>query len=146
MEIPIQPDAIAVIKGSEAAPRLRGTVKFYQRCGSVLIVVCVCGLPENSNGFFALHVHEGGDCSGEAFSDTGSHYNPDSLSHSNHPGDLPPILSCKGRAYLAVQTDRFCLREILGRTIVIHGGSDDFRSQPAGNPGMKIACGVICRA
>ena len=54
-------------------------------------------------------------------------------------------MQCCGRAYLAVRTDRFRVQEIIGRTVVIHSDPDDFRSQPAGNAGTKIACGVICR-
>lgn len=48
-------------------------------------------------------------------------------------------------AFLAVRTDRFCVQEIIGKAVVIHDGLDDSRSQPAGNAGMKIACGVICK-
>jgi Cu-Zn family superoxide dismutase len=53
------------------------------------------------------------------------------------------LLSVNGQAYLAVQTNRFTIDEIIGRTVVIHEGVDDFSSQPAGNAGRKIACGVI---
>lgn len=63
--------------------------------------------------------------------------------HPKHAGDLPPLLACQGSAYLSVKTDRFCVEDILGRTVVIHSDPDDFHSQPAGNAGKKIACGVI---
>jgi Cu-Zn family superoxide dismutase len=53
------------------------------------------------------------------------------------------LLWCKGKAFLSVKTDRFSVDEIIGRTIVIHSDPDDFHSQPAGNAGKKIACGVI---
>lgn len=76
---------------------------------------------------------------------TGGHYDPRGGLHPLHGGDLPPLLSCGGRAYMAVLTDRFSIREILGRTIVIHGKADDFRTQPSGDSGEKIACGVIHR-
>ena len=56
---------------------------------------------------------------------------------------LPPLLRCKGNAYLSVKTDRFTVDEIIGRTLVIHSDPDDFHTQPAGNAGKKIACGVI---
>ena len=142
----VRPDAVARIKGGPEAPRLSGLVEFYQKAKSVLIVANLSGLPEdNPSGFFALHIHEGGSCTGEHFSDTGGHYNPAGLSHPNHAGDLPPLLRCNGGAHLAVRTDRFCLRDVIGRTVVIHSGPDDLHSQPAGNPGGKIACGVICR-
>ena len=138
------PQAVACIKGGKDAPGLAGEVKFYQMCGSVLVVAQVCGLPrENPDGFFAFHIHEGSGCSGEGFSETGSHYNPAGVPHPRHAGDLPPLLSCGGSAYMAVKTDRFCVRDVLGRTVVIHSGPDDLHSQPAGNAGTKIACGVI---
>lgn len=64
--------------------------------------------------------------------------------HPFHAGDLPPLLSCKGRAYLAVITGRFCVKDVIGRSVVIHAGPDDLHTQPAGNAGAKIGCGVIC--
>lgn len=142
----VRPSAVAQIRGGQGAPELSGTVKFYQKRRGVLVVANLSCLPQNSSGFFAFHIHEGGACSGEGFSDTGSHYNPKEAPHPSHAGDLPPLLRCDGGAYLAVTTDRFSVREILGRTVVIHSNPDDFRTQPAGNAGEKIACGVIRRA
>ncbi len=104
----------------------------------------VTGLPvKNTSGFFALHIHEGPSCQGEGFSKTGGHYSPLSTEHPAHAGDLPPLLSCKGRAYMKVLTNRFSLKEIVGRTLVIHSGTDDFRTQPSGDAGEKLACGEI---
>ena len=140
------PDAVARIKGGKDAPQLYGKVSFYQQCGNVLVIADIFGMPIcDGSGFFALHIHEGGCCSGERFSGTGSHYDPNRTAHPNHAGDLPPLMRYRDRAFLAVRTDRFCVNEIIGKTVVIHDGPDDFSSQPAGNAGMKIACGVICR-
>lgn len=120
---------------------VRGCVTFRQeRCG-VWVDADIWGLPDS--GFFALHIHEGGSCAGEGFPDTGNHWNPSGSAHPMHPGDLPPLLSCGGHAQMTVLTNRFRLEDVLGRTVVIHSGSDDFRSQPSGNAGTKIACGVI---
>ena len=139
-----RPDAVAYMKGGPGAPDLSGQVRFYQERGRVLVVADISGLPQgNESGFFALHIHEGGGCGGEGFADTKGHYNPDQEPHPQHAGDLPPLLLCQGGAFLAVRTDRFRVRDILGRTVVIHSGSDDLHSQPAGNAGTKIACGVI---
>ena len=87
--------------------------------------------------------HEGDSCRGEGFPDTGGHYNPHNTPHPMHAGDLPPLLSCGGRAWMSVLTNRFQIQDILGRTVVIHSGPDDFRTQPAGNSGEKIGCGRI---
>lgn len=137
-----RPAARAQLSGGRDAPMLRGTVSFYQRPGGVLVVAKLSGLPRQ-NGFFGFHIHAGGTCAGVDFADTGSHYNPTDLSHPNHAGDLPPLLGYGGRAYLAVITDRFSIADIIGRTVVIHRDADDFVSQPAGNAGVKIGCGVI---
>ena len=124
---------------------LKGTVKFYPvNCGT-LVVAEVTGLPKSETGFFALHIHEGERCSGVGFADTLGHFNPTGAEHPRHAGDLPPLLSQNGRAFLAVETNRFSVWEIIGRTVVIHSGADDFHTQPAGNAGNKIACGVIRR-
>lgn len=137
------PDAVARIQGGEEAPGLSGCVQFYQESGCVLIVAEISGLPESETGFFGFHIHQGESCSGTDFSGTGSHYNPSDQAHPKHAGDLPPLLVCRGNAYLSVKTDRFSVQEIIGRTVVIHSDPDDFRSQPAGNAGKKITCGVI---
>ncbi len=136
--------AKASIKGSKGATGLYGNAVFYQKPKGVLAVIAVWGLPkENTTGFFAVHIHEGGSCVEEDFSETGGHYNPSGRLHPEHSGDLPPLLSCDGTAYMQVLTNRFSVKDIIGRSLVIHSGPDDFTSQPAGNPGIKIACGVI---
>lgn len=132
----------ARIVGEEAAPGVRGEARFQQRPDGVLVTVEVSGLPADAP-FFALHIHEGGSCQGRGFPGTGGHYDRQSRPHPRHQGDLPPLLNAGGKAYLSVLTDRFTLPEIIGRTLVIHGGTDDFRSQPAGDAGAKIACGMI---
>lgn len=135
-----RPAAIASISGEG---NLRGTVTFYPTAGGVLVAAQIRGLPESTSGFFALHVHEGRSCGGLDFAGSGAHFNPEGQSHPRHAGDLPPLLSRNGNAFLAVETDRFHLREIIGRTVVIHSGADDFRTQPAGDSGRKIGCGII---
>ena len=61
----------------------------------------------------------------------------------NMGGDLPPLLSDKGTAWMMVYTTRFFPEEVVGKTVVIHDMPDDFRTQPSGNSGEKIACGQI---
>ncbi len=148
---PLHPAAIANIRGGADAPTLTGTVRFYQFCQSVLVVTHLCGLPENDSDFFALHIHEGGSCNfgsvDSPFPDTGMHYDPYGEAHPRHAGDLPPLIRVGDGAYSAVLTDRFTVREVIGRTVVIHQSGDDLHTQPSGGAGAKIACGVIrsCR-
>ena len=138
------PDAVAQIRGGVEAPQLSGCVQFYQESGYVLIEARISCLPrESETGFFGFHIHQGESCSGMDFFGTGSHYNPGDRVHPKHAGDLPPLLECRGNAYLSVRTDRFSVNDIIERTVVIHSDPDDFYTQPAGNAGKKIACGVI---
>lgn len=137
------PGAVAYITGDAEHPRLHGTVEFFEDADGVVVAVDVMGLPENGSGFFGFHIHEGGDCGGEGFANTKSHYSREGETHPMHSGDLPPILSAGGRGKSAVLTDRFTLDEIFGKTVVIHGSADDMHSQPSGNSGAKIGCGVI---
>ena len=139
------PKAIAEIHGGRDYPMIRGTVTFSQRQDGVLVEAEVWGLPRTQTGFFAFHIHEGGSCSGDGFPNTGGHFNPDGREHPDHAGDLPPLLACNGNAYLAVVTDRFKIPKVIGKTLVIHLAPDDFTTQPSGNSGSKIACGVIRR-
>ena len=141
-----RPVAVARLQGGVGNVGFRGVVRFYQFLGGVLVETDVCGLPNNGTGFYAIHIHEGGGCAGTEFSGAGSHLGEKCASHPRHAGDLPPLLTNNGRAYLAVMTDRFSVSDILGRTVVIHEKPDDFRSKPAGDSGRRIACGVICKA
>ena len=136
--------AVAYLRGSKDLPLLRGTVGFFQQRGGVLVVADVSGLPKK-DGFFGFHIHAGGSCAGLDFPETMGHFNPLGAAHPNHAGDLPPLLGCNGKAYMQVLTDRFSIQDVLGRTVVIHSDPDDFKTQPAGNSGTKIACGEIRR-
>ena len=135
------PVAMALIRGDEGNPMLRGIAEFYPQEEGTWIDVRVWGLPQD--GFFALHIHEGGICAGKDFSQTFGHWNPGNASHPEHAGDLPPLLAYKGRARFGVWIGRIRASDVAGKTVVIHNGPDDFHTQPAGNAGEKIACGMI---
>lgn len=135
--------AQAKVKGGKEHPNLHGAVRFTARGDGTLVAAEICGLPESKTGFFAFHIHEGEDCGGEGFSDTKGHFNPCNREHPCHAGDLPPLLSCDGKAEMTVLTNRFSVCDILGKTVVIHAEPDDFHTQPSGNAGTKIACGVV---
>ena len=137
------PNGMTRLRGGSKYPRLHGVVQFYQQPGGVLVTVEVTGLPETQTNFFALHIHEGESCGGHNFSNSGSHWNPGGTAHPNHAGDLPPLLGNQGRAYMQVLTNRFRVEDVIGRTVIIHSEPDAFRTQPSGNAGEKIACGVI---
>lgn len=142
-----RPAAIAQVRGGSSAPNLTGTVSFAPFRGGVLVTADISGLPQQRGAcatpVFGFHIHEGSACTGQGFADTGGHFDLTGCPHPHHSGDLPPLFSCRGRAYLAVYTDRFRIRDVIGRTVVIHGHADDFATQPSGHSGEKIACGVI---
>lgn len=137
------PRAFAKIRGANEYQQLGGIVRFFPRNGGVIVEADIFGLPRTETNFFAFHIHEGGNCAGIGFPNTGGHYNPGRTLHPNHAGDLPPLLSNHGIAYMKVFTDRFGIAEIIGKTVMIHSHPDDFHTQPSGNAGSKIGCGVI---
>lgn len=141
MVIPSGPlAAMAILKGEG---ELRGTVKFYRVPCATLVAAEVTGLPGSESGFYGLHIHEGKECTGKDYSDSLGHFDTSGQMHPRHSGDLPPLLDAGGRGFLAVETDRFLVEEVVGHTVVLHEAADDFTSQPAGNAGRKIACGVV---
>lgn len=140
------PAAAAIIRGSSDFPEIRGNMYLYDMPEGCIVMLEVVGLPDNS--FYGLHIHEGARCGsttpgGEAFLAAGGHFNPENTMHPYHAGDLPPLLSHNGYAWMAVYTERFSTVDVLERTVIIHGMPDDFVSQPAGNAGKRIACGKI---
>lgn len=137
------PLAYARIKGNTDTPNLWGLVTFYTTFyNGLLINIQVCNLPQNETGFYGLHIHEFGNCT-RPFDKTGNHYNPTKTNHPNHIGDMPPLLSTNGYAWMEFYDDRLTKTDIIGKSIVIHSMRDDFTSQPSGDSGNKIGCGII---
>jgi len=135
-------------KGSKAF----GEATFEQVGDKVHVLVNVQGLkPGQQHG---LHIHEVGDCSsGDGMSAKG-HFNPYGKAHgqpgSGHAGDLPALQADKsktGRAKINVMLDGISVGsgpgDIVGRSLIIHADPDDYKTQPTGNAGARIACGVI---
>lgn len=141
------PAAGALVKGDSQHSQLHGTVNFYPVREGTMVTAEVYGLPTDSgSNIFAMHIHEGTSCTGNAsdpFADTDGHYNPTNMPHPLHAGDLLPLFGNDGFAYYSFYTDRFRPDEVIGRTVIIHNDPDDFRTQPSGASGKKIACGVI---
>ncbi len=129
-----------------------GEATFEQVGDKVRLTVFAQGLrPEREHGF---HIHEKGDCSSGDGMSTGGHFNPLGKPHSRHTdanrhaGDLPALKAGKdGRARLDVELDILTIgsgaANIVGRGLIIHADPDDFKTQPTGNAGARIACGVI---
>lgn len=144
------PRATARIKGIEEYENIRGVVNFYQTNRGVIANVELSGMPYEEGrcnvNFYGFHIHEGSSCTGnreDPLKNVGSHYNPENCRHPAHRGDLLPLISNNGRVWENFLINTFSVEEIIGRTVVIHNQRDDFRSQPAGDSGKKIACGEI---
>jgi Cu-Zn family superoxide dismutase len=140
--------ALQPTKGSKAF----GEATFEQAGDKVRVIVFAQGLrADQEHGF---HIHEAGDCSsGDGMSAKG-HFNPygkphgDPKSGERHAGDLPSLKAGKdGRAKLDATVDAITLgsgpASIVGRGLIIHADPDDYKTQPAGNSGAPLACGVI---
>jgi Cu-Zn family superoxide dismutase len=134
-----------------------GTATFTQVGSAVRIVLEVHDLPPGVKG---VHVHEVGTCEGPAFTSAGAHFNPHERQHGalNHPrgphaGDLPNLtVGADGKGRLESTTELLSLGPGLGSVfdadgsaIIVHAAPDDFRTDPTGNAGARIACGVIER-
>jgi Cu-Zn family superoxide dismutase len=129
-----------------------GEATFEQMGDKVRVVVFVQGLkPGQQHG---LHIHEVGDCSsGDGMSAKG-HFNPYGKPHAHpsspnrHAGDLPMLVANKaGRANVQVDMDIITVgpgpASIIGRGLIVHADPDDYKTQPTGNAGARLACGVI---
>lgn len=145
------PQATAQLQ-SAAEQKVSGELLFYQQdSGPVLLKVKVAGLKPNSEHGF--HVHMTGDCSKADFSSAGGHFNPQQHAHGaqtaeHHAGDIPNLnANADGVVDTQITLTQLSLlpgtNNIIGKAVIIHANPDDYRSQPAGNSGARIACAVI---
>ena len=131
-----------------------GTVSFVQQGTKVTVIANVTGLtPGAEHGF---HVHEKGDCSSGDGMSTGGHFNPLGKPHAHpnmaerHVGDMPSLRAdANGRATLRVELDGMSVSDgttsVVGRGLIVHRDPDDYKTQPTGNAGPRVACAVIRR-
>jgi len=142
--------AKAKIVGSEKYPNVIGHVSFTDAPLGVWIAAEIRHLPKTKAEFYGFHLHETGECEPKIepyFDFTGRHYNPDKTGHPMHAGDFPNILATKrGYAKLFFLTDRFKVADVVNKSVVIHLNADDYKTQPSGDAGIKIACGKILPA
>lgn len=142
----------AEIQGGPLAPDLQGFVVFTDVPYGTDVFVEVSGLPaaegqQPIGPFFGFHLHEKGTCAigdpANPFQASGEHWNPTNQPHPHHAGDLPVLLSNSGYARMNFFTNRFRAADVIGKTVMIHQNPDDYRTQPAGNSGKRLACGLI---
>lgn len=132
-----------------------GSVTFRTIGSKVLVSVEVRGLKANAEHGF--HIHEKGDCSSGDGMSTGGHFNPSTQAHgahgtgSHHAGDLPSLMAdANGVAKLTFESTTITVgteaTNIIGRGLIVHKDPDDYKTQPTGNAGPRLACAVINRA
>lgn len=147
----VDPQAVAVIHPTKNN-KVEGTVRFdWINASQVKIIVDVRGLKPNSEHGF--HIHEFGDVTANDGMSAGGHFDPKKKKHAgpkdhnHHAGDMGNLKSdANGNAHLELTMNDVALfgkEGILGRAVVIHADKDDFKTQPTGNSGDRIAVGVI---
>ncbi len=147
--------ARAVLQPGADTPGFSGTVTFTQQGDQVHVVADLAGVsPAGNHGF---HIHENGKCerdpAGKHFTTAGGHFNPGGVPHAcpdasqHHAGDLGNVvIQADGTGHVDITTSQLSLtgpNSVIGRAVILHAGVDDCTSQPSGNAGGRLACGVI---
>jgi len=145
------PTATATLEAKSGSNAI-GTVSFWDLGnGNVKVKVDMTGVPAGTHGF---HVHEKGDCSAADGSSAGGHFNPTSMAHGSpsamphHAGDFGNVTADdKGEIHTTMTTKSISLGtgpdSVIGKSLVLHADRDDLTTQPSGNAGKRIACGVV---
>lgn len=148
-------EAMATLSATESDTALNGTVEFVVQNGKVKMSLNI-SVPKMANKSVAVHLHEMGNC-GDMGKDAHGHWNPTDKQHGKwgsgnfHAGDIGNIsLNAQGEGSMELETDLWTIggdakTDILDKSVIVHSGKDDFTSQPAGNAGSRIGCGVIRR-
>lgn len=147
------PSAIAVLEPTQGNA-VRGAVDFVRHGGAVTVTASLSGLAPNSTHGF--HIHESGDCTARDASSAGGHFNPTATEHGGtsgsrrHGGDLGNLRADEnGNIRQTLEVDGIAFGtgtdSIVGRGVVVHASADDLKTQPAGNSGARVACGIITR-
>ncbi len=128
-----------------------GQVEFRQLADAVEVTAQMSGLSAGQHGF---HIHENGDCSAPDATSAGGHFNPSGKPHGHpdhdhrHAGDMPMLVAdASGNATLKARLRGLRVTgdpaAIAGKAVIVHAAPDDYRTQPTGNAGARVACGVI---
>lgn len=140
----LAPASGSLVSGKLSAMPMAGGVHFTGEIGGLV-----------RNATHAIHVHEKGDCSAADASSAGGHFNPAGQPHgrpdagAHHAGDMPNITAdANGVARVNLHVQGISLggaaaTDIVGRAVVVHAQADDYATQPSGNSGARIACGVV---
>lgn len=143
--------AVATIE-ARGGSKVAGEANFAAKGRNVTMTIKVTGL---TPGTHAIHLHEVGDCSDPEAKSAGAHWNPTKAQHgrwgegSFHHGDIGNLVANDaGEATLTFTTNLWTIggdpaSDVVGRSVIVHDKADDFQTQPTGNAGGRIGCGVI---
>lgn len=152
--VPLVKHAEAVLAGTYADTTVSGTAKFDADDNGKVKLTLEVTIPAKAGKSVAVHLHEHGDC-GDNGKMSHGHWNPTNQQHgkwgsaSFHLGDIGNVqLDAQGKGTLTMETDLWTLggtadKNILNKAVIVHGGVDDYTTQPTGNAGSRIGCGVI---
>ncbi len=140
---------------SKSDSEVTGELTFTEDHGRVKLEGNLSGLTPGKEQ--AIHIHEKGDCSADDGSSAGGHWNPTDEDHGKwnsengyHKGDIGNLeVDDEGNATISFETDQWCIgcdddaKNIVGKAVIVHEGADDFESQPTGDAGGRVGCGVI---
>lgn len=152
--VPMVDKAEADLSGTYQDTTVTGSAKFETSTDGKVKMMLELTIPSKAGKNVAVHIHEDGDCSDNGKASHG-HWNPTNAPHgkwggsSYHSGDIGNVkLDSKGKGTLSMETNLWTLggkadKNIIGKAIIVHGGEDDYVSQPSGNAGNRIGCGVI---
>ena len=144
----------AVLSGTYTDTLVEGTVKFDTVSGDRVRMILDVKIPSKAGKIVSLHIHEHGDC-GDKGNMAHDHWNPSNTEHgkwgtsSFHAGDIGNVkLNAQGKGTLTLITNLWTLggspaKNVIGKSIIVHGAMDDYKTQPGGNSGPRIGCGVI---
>lgn len=149
-------EAYAPLEGTYPDTTVSGSARFSQQPDGQVKLTLDVTVPSHAGRSVAVHLHENGAC-GDTAKAAGGHWNPTNEPHGRwgtgqyHSGDIGNIdLDAQGRGQVELTSDRWAIegdaqKNIVNKSVVVHGGVDDYTSQPAGNSGTRIGCGVIRR-
>lgn len=150
----VEGGAEATLSGVYTDTSVSGTARFIPAGNGKVKLNLVVMVPAKANQSVAVHLHETGSCADQAKA-AGPHWNPTGEAHGRwgqgafHSGDIGNVkLDGSGRGMLELETDRWSIggdaqKDILNKAVIVHSGMDDYTSQPAGNAGNRIGCGII---
>lgn len=148
-----QPKTLTLTLEAKSGTNTSGTITFTESNGEVKMDAAISGL---TPGEHAIHIHEKSDCSAADGTSAGGHWNPTFKEHgkwgseSYHRGDIGNFTADKdGKGTITFSTAEWCIgcdddsKNIIGKSIIVHQGADDFKTQPTGDAGGRVACTAL---